>query len=158
MYKNCQDINMDHIVKKLSPNDISLARQLILLFQTEFEEKYTQISEDNYLLDLLSKDSFHVFVAMKDEIVIGGLTAYELPMFNEETKEMFLYDIAVDKNHWQKGIAKELINTLKHVCGDKNIKIIFVGTDTYNEVAKKLYKSTGAEMEEIAWFTYGLGE
>ncbi len=148
---------MDYIVKKLSPSDISLAKQLILLFQAEFEDKYVPISNDKYLPGLLAKDTFHVFVAVKDEIVIGGLTAYELPMFNEETKEMFLYDIAVDKNHWQKGIAKELVNALKKTCADKNIKIMFVGTDTYNEAAKKLYKTTGAEMEEIVWFTYDLG-
>ena len=147
---------MNHIVKKLSPLDLREANQLVKLFQSEFKSSNPKSPDDNYLQELISKDGFHVFAAVEDGRVVGGLTAYELPMFTEETKEMFLYDIAVDKNHWQRGIAKELINALKETCTAKNIKIIFVGTDTDNEAAKRLYKTTGAEMEEIVWFTWGL--
>jgi aminoglycoside 3-N-acetyltransferase I len=147
---------MNYIIKKLSPTDLSLAKQLIILWQTEDGDLNPIIPSDSYLDDLISKDSFHVFVAMKDKHIIGGLTAYELPMFKEEVKEMFLYEIGVDENYRQQGIATKLIDTLKKTCFEKDIKVIFVGTSIDNHAAKQLYKATGGEMEEIPWFTYNL--
>jgi aminoglycoside 3-N-acetyltransferase I len=116
------------------------------------------ISNYKYLNDLLSKDDFHAFVALKDKLLIGGLTAYELPMFKEDVREMFLYEIGVDENYRQKGIAKELIDSLKRTCLDKGIKIIFVGTSLDNPAARQLYKSTSGEEEVTAWFTYNLDD
>ena len=147
---------MDYIIKKVLPTDLQLAKQLITLWQTEDGYLNPLIPNDSYLHDLLSKDSFHFFVAMKDELVIGGLTAYELLMYKEEETEMFLYEIGVEENYRQKGIAIKLIESLKKTCVDKGIKIIFVGTSKDNQPAKQLYKTTGGEMEEIPWFTYNL--
>ena len=147
---------MDYVIKKLLPADLAIAKQLIKLWQTEDGYLNPLIPNDNYLRDLLSKDSFHFFVAMKDELVIGGLTAYELLMYKEEETEMFLYEIGVEENYRQKGIAIKLIESLKRTCVEKGIKIIFVGTSTDNEPAKQLYKTTGGKMEEIPWFTYNL--
>jgi aminoglycoside 3-N-acetyltransferase I len=149
-------VKVDYIIKKLVPADLSIAKQLIKLWQTEDGYVNPIIPNDNYLHDLLSKDSFHFFVAMKEELVIGGLTAYELSMYKEEETEMFLYEIGVEENYRQKGIATKLIDSLKETCAEKSIKIIFVGTSTGNEPAKQLYKTTGGEMEEVPWFTYNL--
>jgi aminoglycoside 3-N-acetyltransferase I len=147
---------MDYIIKKLLPADLSLAKDLIMLWQAEDGDLHPTIPDDNYLHDLLSKTSFHVFVAMDDKRVIGGLTAYELPMYKEEVSEMFLYEIGVDESYRQKGIAIKLIDLLKETCIEKEIKIVFVGSSFDNQPARQLYQTTGAEMEEIPWFTYNL--
>ena len=147
---------MNLIIKKLSSTDLLLAKQLITLWQTEDGILDPAVPGDSYLHDLLSNDSFHVFAALDGDRVIGGLTAYELSMYKEEVHEMFLYEIGVDENYRQKGIATKLIALLKKTCSEKGIKIIFVGTSFDNQPARQLYETTGGEMEEIPWFTYNL--
>ena len=147
---------MDYSVKKLSPSDISLATQLIDMWNEQDHISDIPIPKENYLADLLSKDDFHAFAAYRGDVLIAGLTAYELPMFKEEVREMFLYEIAVDENCRQQGIAKRLIEELKKTCTSKNIKIIFVGTSNDNQAAQQLYHRTGGVREDIPWFTYTL--
>jgi aminoglycoside 3-N-acetyltransferase I len=147
---------VDYSIKKLSLTDVKLAKELIRLWQAEDGMQHSATPNVDYLADLLSRDSFHVYVALMDNVVVGGLSGYELPMFPEEVTEMFLYEIGVDEGHRKNGIASMLIDALKETCKIKGIKIIFVGTSTDNKPAIKLYKSTGGVMEEIPWFTYQL--
>lgn len=114
------------------------------------------IPSDKYLGDILSRDTFHVIVALSNGVVIGGLTAYELDMYKEGITEIFLYEIAVEPLYRRNGVAKELIESLKKVCVSKGIREMYVGTEKDNYPAIKLYKSTGGKVEEIAWFVYDL--
>jgi aminoglycoside 3-N-acetyltransferase I len=94
-------------------------------------------------------------VALQNDTLIGGLTAYELKMYKEETNEMFLYEIAVEPGHRKKGVAKALIKFLKNICINSGINEMYVGTSTNNQAAQKLYRSTGGEPDaDIAWFVY----
>ncbi len=147
---------MGYTIKKLSPEDVSLAKQLFIYFQIDDGIENPIIPSDNYLGNLLSKGSFHVFVALEDNLVIGGITGYELEMYKESENEMFLYEIAVHENHRQNGIGSKLIGELKKLCVEKNISVMFVGTSTDNKAAIQLYKATGGEMELIPWFVYDL--
>ena len=149
---------MNYEIKKLNASDLELAKQLIYQWDTEDGILYPDMPGNHYLLKLLSKETFHVFVAMENNTVVGGLTAYELPMFKVQEHEMFLYEIGVNINYRQKGIASKLIEELKKICLHRNIRTIFVGTSADNEAAKQLYKSTGGEREMIPWFTYTLPE
>jgi len=147
---------MDYSIKKLAPSDISLAIQLIELWNLQDHISDIPIPNENYLSDLLSKDDFHAFAAHRGDVLIAGLTAYELPMFKEEVREMFLYEIGVAENYRQQGIAKSLIEELKKTCSGRNIKIIFVGSSNDNQAAQQLYHRTGGVREVIPWFTYTL--
>lgn len=149
---------MKYNIKKLSAKDISLAKELIILWKTEDGIENPQPPNDLYINTLLAKNSFHIYVALINKAVVGGLTAYELPMFPEEETEMFLYEIGVHQDHRKQGIAAKLIEALKKTWRERNIKIAFVGTTTNNKPAKQLYKSTGANQEKVAWFIYDLGE
>lgn len=97
-------------IKRLLPADLPLAKQLIALWEAEDEYLNPAVPDDAYLHDLLSKETFHFFVAMSDALVIGGLTAYELRMYKKEETEMFLYEIGVEANYRQKGIEKNSLN------------------------------------------------
>ncbi|MEM1137797.1 MAG: GNAT family N-acetyltransferase [Bacteroidota bacterium] len=143
-------------IKKLGKNDQLLAKQLLEEWYKDDGQLNPSFPKEKYLSSLLNKEDFHAFVAVVNNLVVGGLTAYELPMFDVEANEMFLYEIGVSKAYRQKGIAKKLIEALREVCFSKEIKVIFVGTSMDNEVAKKLYETTGAEIEIIPWFTYNL--
>ena len=148
---------MEHFtIKRLQPTDIAQAKELIEAWQKDGFALKNPLPADDYLHRLIADGEFHVIVAMVNDKVVGGITAYELVMFDKEETEMFLYDIAVAKGHRNKSIAKELIAELKKICSEKGIKIMFVGTTPDNEAAKQLYLTTGAQREIISWFTYDL--
>jgi len=148
-------LKMEFNIKELGPDGLELARELILFFQQDDGISYPVVPSDDYLRNLLSKDSFHILVALKDNALIGGATAYELDMYKKEVKEMFLYEIAVRPEYRGNGIGKALINGLKHICGKRNIDEMYVGTTTSNQAAIKLYSSAGGEqVPDITWFVY----
>jgi aminoglycoside 3-N-acetyltransferase I len=145
-------INMN---KRLTHNDLPLFRELIVLFAKEFDGKVMQESvlpNDEYLKRLLAKDDLHVVVALKNEKVIGGLTAYELEMYSKKGKEMYLYDLAVDEDHRRKGVARSLVDSLKEIAKYAGVSTIFVEANTEDIGAVEFYRSLGAEMEEVNHF------
>lgn len=143
-------------IKKLRSSDVSLAQQLIALWQRDDGIFDGKLPGNEHLSQLLSADSFHVYVALDGDAVVGGLTAYELPMFGKEVRELFLYEIGVTESHWRRGIARALIEALKETCLERGVEVIFVGTEMDNEAAKQLYTSTGGTLKVIAWFEYEL--
>jgi aminoglycoside 3-N-acetyltransferase I len=147
---------MQYTIKKLGAPGLNYAKQLYTLFQIDDGVANPSLASDKYLTKLLSGNSFYVIVALDGKTVIGGLTAYELPMYYKPVSEMFLYEIAVHKDYRKQGIGTALVNELKEICSQKNIEIIFVGTETNNLPAKQLYLATGGAMEIIPWFTYNL--
>src|SRR4051812_10837212 len=92
------------LIKKLTASDLALAKELIVYWETEDGKTNPKIPSDAYLQNLISRADFHVFVAIADDRVVGGISAYELIMFPKEEVEMFLYEIGVHEDYRQKGI------------------------------------------------------
>ncbi len=148
---------MHFTIKKLGPADFELAKQLFWFFQVDDDVADPLIPSDKYVEALLLKDSFHVLVALQDDLLVGGLTAYELEMYKAEIKEMFLYEIAIKPGYRKKGVAKALIGFLKEIGISKGMKEMYVGTTSDNKPAMKLYRATGGEAEaDVLWFVYQL--
>jgi len=144
-------------VNKLSPSDIGYANQLFRFFQIDDGVAEPVIPSDEYIGTLLSKDDFHVIIALQNDRLIGGLTAYELEMYKQEIRELFLYEIAVEPEFRAQGVGRQLIEYLKKIGLAKHIKEMYVGTTSDNTPAMKLYRSTGAEPEAgVMWFVYQL--
>src|SRR3546814_5952138 len=59
-----------------------------------------------YLRKLLGSDQFIALAAIEDAAVIGGLTAYVLPKFEQARSEIYIYDLAVAAPHRRKGVAR----------------------------------------------------
>jgi len=145
-------------VKKLSVDDVSVAQELIELFGFAEGSRHQIFSSEKYVQEMLGRDDFHVIVALENNRLIGGLTAYEMKMFKRETTEMFLYEIEVAETHRRKGIGKALIESLKQICVEKGIVEMFVGTERDNLAAQKLYAATGGEYDDgSVWFSYKFG-
>jgi aminoglycoside 3-N-acetyltransferase I len=148
------EFNQDII--RLSAGDVDLAGELIRQWSIDDGDSEASIPEGDYLRQRLAQNDFHVLVARVDGRVVGGLTAYELPMFDKPEREMFLYEIGVIQLFRNRGIARALIDKLKMICMERNIRVIFVGTSMENSVARYLYESTGGVQEIIPWFTFDL--
>jgi aminoglycoside 3-N-acetyltransferase I len=151
-------MNQSFQVKRLQKKDVHIFRQLILLFKELFETNENIIPRDSYLLDLLNKPSFHAYVILIENEVIGGLTAYELVNYSFEGTEIFIYDIAVKPTFQQKGFGKQLIASLKEYCQSNNIGTIFVEAHETDKHAIDFYHSTGGKPEKVVHFNYNLRE
>lgn len=146
---------MNFTIQKLSENDLDLAVELIHSWQRDDGDTHKPLPGDAHLRRVLNRDDFHIYVALVDGVVVGGLTAYEMIMFDQEENEMFLYELGVTAVHRKKGIARALVDALQITCADLGIGVIYVATEHDNVPAKRLYASTGAKEQLVAWFTYG---
>ncbi|MEQ8654676.1 MAG: AAC(3)-I family aminoglycoside N-acetyltransferase [Kiloniellales bacterium] len=144
----------DYEVCKLSGEEITLFRALLACFAAAFDEEETYLSAqpgDAYLSDLLNSRDFVALAAVHDGKVIGGLAAYVLRKFEQERSEIYIYDLAVDKQHRRRGIATRLILDLKALAAARGISIVFVQADGDDPPAIALYERFG-KREEVLHF------
>src|SRR4051812_10154563 len=113
-------------VKRLGKQDITLAREMIKVFQEVFQMEDTTFPKESHLAALLAKPDFIAYVALHENKVKGGLTAYELPMLYSETPEVFIYDVGVQEEFQRRGLGKKLLSALQDYCLQNNRKQIFV--------------------------------
>jgi len=145
---------MNPSYKNLSGEDWAIFKDLISTFGEAFEdpERYqSAVPSDAYLSSFLSKDHIIVIAAMDGEIVLGGLVAYELEKFEQERKEIYIYDLAVSTPHRRRGIATELIKQLRKAGETRGACVIFVQADQEDLPAVRLYESLGTR-EDVFHF------
>lgn len=147
---------MDTEYRRLTANDTVLGNALNEMFGEVFDmsEYSSQRPGIQYLNELLGRDSFIALVALRAGVVVGGLTAYELPKLEQERSEVYLYDLAVQRNCRRQGIASELIDMLNRVAVASGAYEIFVQADTApeDEPAIALYSKLGRR-EEVLHFS-----
>lgn len=144
-------------IKKLSVNNVSCFENLIILFEEVFEMKKFSIPKSEYLRELLAKENFHVFVALKEDSVIGGLTAYTLNQYYSEKPLAYIFDLAV-ANLWQRqGIGNALIMHTKSYFRQNGYSEVFVQADRVDDYAVDFYRKTNpTEEEDVLHFYYTL--
>ncbi len=141
-------------IKQLGKEDLVIFKSLIDLFNIVFEEEERNIGSDAYLLKLLGNNQFVTLVAVSENEVLGGLTAYELPMAYSDRSEIFLYDMAVKTERQRTGVGKKLIQSLKEYCIKNKIETFFVMAHEEDGHALEFYHATGGESEKVVNFLY----
>jgi aminoglycoside 3-N-acetyltransferase I len=127
---------------------VSLLKDLLGVFGQAFGEVDTYqhfAPSDDYLTRLLGKQHFIAVVAMNGGEVVGGLAAYELDKFEQDRREIYIYDLAVAESHRRRGIAAGLIGELKRIASERNVYVIFVQADLMDGPAIALYESFGTK-------------
>jgi aminoglycoside 3-N-acetyltransferase I len=147
---------MGYTIRQLNAADIPLALELFSWLKEPNEHNDVPPVDAVYAATVLLTSGFYAIAALHNGTVVGGLTAYALPMHTGQFAEMFLYEIGVEEAHQRHGIATALIAELKRICHEKHIKTMFVGTSVDNAAARKLYETTGGELDVIPWYTYTL--
>src|SRR5580704_3723561 len=134
--------------RRLTRTDTSLLKDLLRVFGDAFGEVETyqqSVPSDDYMARLLSKQHFIAVVAIKGEEVVGGLAAYELDKFEQDRREIYIYDLAVAQSHRRRGVATGMIGELKRIASKRNVYVIFVQADLADGPAIALYESLGTK-------------
>ncbi len=153
----CKHPTMDNKklqIKKLAEHDLLLFKKLIQLFHKVFEMENALTANEAYLKTLLPKRSFIVYAAVYENEVVGGLTAYELPMYYSEGSELYIYDIAVKSEFQRKGVGKQILLSLKEYCRQNGIKEMFVEAHEEDKHAVDFYHSSGGQAEKVVHFNF----
>lgn len=141
---------------KLGQTDITKLIELIDIYAQVFETKNFSLPNVEYLQTLLDKENVLFFVALLNDSVIGGLTAYILPSVYYPSNQIYIYDLAV-KHDWQrKGFGKEIISLLKSYCIEHGYKEIYVQVDFEDQHAIDFYEATGGHSQKVIHFSYEL--
>lgn len=144
-------------IKQLeSAQDAMLFESLLQVFAQVFEREDFMSPSMAYLQSLLTNKNLVVYVALQEGKVLGGLTAYELPMYNTEGVEMFLYDIGVKLEFQRKGMGKALLQALQNHCQEKGIGSLFVSADEEDTHALDFYRNTGGKEDKVRHYSYDI--
>jgi len=138
--------------KHLTTEDIALAKELFTWY-LEDDELEGGIASDEYLMELLAKNDFHVWVALDGDKLAGGITAYELPEYKVQGNELFIYEVGVKAEYRRQGVATMLINAALEMAKALNITEVFVDAEADNEPAKALYKATLGTDKQVVEYT-----
>jgi len=133
-------------VRKLQPCDVTLMNAMMTVFGEAFDEADTYTGarpSERYLEHLLGGPYLIALAALKRSVVVGGLVAYELQKFEQERREIYIYDVAVAEAHRRQGIATALIEELKALAAERNAYAIFVQADLADAPAIALYAKLG---------------
>lgn len=146
---------------QIKPNEVALLEALLATFGEAFDDVETYTGNRpraDYLRRLLDSEYFIALVALKNDLVVGGIAAYELKKFEQERSEIYIYDLAVAKDHRREGIATALIEELKKIASARGAYVIFVQADTAieDEPAIALYTKLGVR-EDVLHFDIPVG-
>jgi aminoglycoside 3-N-acetyltransferase I len=148
--------SMDYEFRQLATSDTGILKDLLRVFGDAFEDVETYqgaVPDDGYLKSLLARPHFIALVARLDDVVVGGLAAYELEKFERDRREIYIYDLAVAAEHRRKGIARGMIDRLKRIAADRGAYVIYVQADKGDVPAIRLYESCGTK-EDVYHFDF----
>ena len=146
-------------VHHLGPDDKPLFDDMLTLFGEAFDDLKTYCAarpSDSYVRELLASSSFIALAALNDTSVVGALAAYELRKFEQDRREIYIYDLAVAEKYRRKGVATSMIKRLQQIANDRRAYVIFVQADYGDDAAVALYTKLGRR-EDVMHFDIPIG-
>jgi aminoglycoside 3-N-acetyltransferase I len=139
-------------VQRLLPEHAHLMPALLTMFGKAFEDEHewsVARPDAAYLAKLLTRPDVIVLAALKNEEVVGGLVAYDLPKIEQARSEIYIYDLAVDEAHRRQGIASALIEALQPIARECGAWCIFVQAEAIDADPIALYSKLGQRMDVL---------
>lgn len=135
---------LDKVKIDFITSEVEEFQALLVAFREIFEEEEKAYPERDYLAKLLEDDHLLVITATLEGEVIGGLTAYRLPSYEERASTIYIYDLGVKEAFRMKGIGKKLVSFLLDYAQNHHVKAVFVDTEEVdNEEAIAFYNTVG---------------
>lgn len=140
--------------RQLSGTDVPTLKELLRVFGEAFDDVASYqhaVPSEAYLQDMLAKPHFIALVALDSKTVVGGIAAYVLDKFEQDRREIYIYDLAVLDPHRRRGVATGLIKTLRAIAAERAAYVVFVQADAGDGPAIALYESLGRR-EQVLHF------
>ena len=144
---------MDFSVRRLGSNDGPDARRLFAVLAEAFQENCAPLSE-RHLSQLICRNDFWALAAFVDDTIVGGVTAYTLPKTNQESSELFVYDVAVLSAYRRQGIGRGLWAALSHQAAEAGMHELFVAAENVDEHALAFYRHIGGTPTPTTLFSF----
>ena len=143
-------------IHRVGPDEIALMEAVATTFGEVFDDPETYTGRRPsaaYLRRLLAGETFMAFAALDRGDVVGAIAAYELPKFEQERSELYIYDLAVRATHRRQGVATALIDAVREEAARRGAWVVYVQADTGVEDAPAiaLYTKLGRR-EEVLHF------
>ena len=145
---------MSVTVHRLTGEDLPGYTQMLHVFAAGFEdaESYLSAPPDAARMTHRLADPFFIaLLAEVDGTPAGALAAYVLEKFEQDRREVYLYDLAVMPGLRRRGVASALIAKLQQIAGEMQAYVIFVQADHGDDPAIALYSRLGRR-EEVLHF------
>lgn len=134
---------LDKVKIDFVTREVEKFQALLVAFREIFEEEDKPYPKQAYLATLLEDDHLLVITATLEGEVVGGLTAYRLPSYEEMASMIYIYDLGVKEAFRTKGIGKKLVNFLLDYAQNHQAKAVFVDT----EQAIAFYNTVGFDTQ-----------
>ncbi|GAB2546434.1 GNAT family N-acetyltransferase [Gracilibacillus alcaliphilus] len=138
--------------RRLQTGDEQSLSELVELYNQAFETS-DQVNTKG-VSNLLANPHFICLVAFDCQQVIGGLTAYELEMYNQSSPSVYVYDLAVAASYQRQGIGTRLFQEMIDYCKRYQITDLFVQADAEDQHAIQFYHKIGGEESMTFHFTF----
>ncbi len=163
------------VIRRLTPADLAPMRAMLAMMGEAFADPQTYREAppgDDWLRRLLARDTFIALAAVDrdgsdgdggvsdgdgdgdgdgERAVHGGLAAYVLDKFEQERREIYIYDLAVAEGRRRQGIATALIAELQRIAVRLGAWVIYVQADHGDDPAIALYTKLGVR-EDVMHF------
>jgi aminoglycoside 3-N-acetyltransferase I len=147
-------------IQTLGAADVAAMRAMLAMFGRAFGDVATYTARqpgDEYLQELLGSRTFIAVAALVGSEVVGGISAYVLPKFEQARSEIYIYDLAVDEAYRRRGVATAMIEALKQLAAARGAYVIFVQADHGDDPAIALYTKLGVR-EDVLHFDIAPGK
>lgn len=147
---------LDKVKIDFVTREVEEFQALLVAFREIFEEEEKAYPERDYLAKLLEDDHLLVITATLEGEVIGGLTAYRLPSYEEMASTIYIYDLGIKEAFRMKGIGKKLVNFLLDYAQNHQVNAVFVDTEQVdNEEAIAFYNTVGFDTQtKVLQYTF----
>lgn len=142
------------VIRRLGVADVELAAATLAMMAEVFDEPREALSSA-YVRNLLRRADFWLLAALVDAKPVGGVTAFALPLTRVESRELFIYDLAVHTAHQRRGIGRALVLELSNLVAREGIHVAWVPADNEDAHALEFYRSLGSVESPVTIFTLG---
>ena len=137
---------------RLHPGDSHFYDHMLDLFGRAFEEPEefgAARPSASYRDELLADPTFIALAALDGETLVGALAAYEIRKFEQERREIYIYDLAVEEAYRRRGIATTLIGEVTRIARDRGVYLVMIQAEAEDAPAVALYSKLGTRLEAV---------
>jgi len=145
---------MHTTIHPLTAADVHAFSALLDIFNVVFEQVRADRPDTPHLQRLLADPGFLALTAIRDQCVIGGLTAYVLTSYTHRQSSLYLYDLGVAPEFHRQGVGRSLIRALLQLAVERGYREVFVQADADDPEAIVFYRATGAREDPVHQFSY----